>query len=105
MANARWLLLPLPCVGGVSCYLFSCLPAIPAELCGAYSCEGLEESKLIPLHSLHGMDGSPFAGSVPPNDMVNSHNVVAVKPGHSGMVIRYQVNDLTQTWLAEYFIA
>ena len=37
--------------------------------------------------------------------MVNSKSVVRVKPGNSGVVIRYQVDEFVHPWLAEHFIA
>ena len=37
--------------------------------------------------------------------MVNSESVVGVKPSDFGVVIGYQVNEFTYTWLVEYFIA
>ena len=58
------------------------------------------QSHPISLPSLHGVDGS-----APPIDTVNSKCVVGIKPGDSGVVIRYQVDDFTCTWSAECFIA
>ena len=66
---------------------------------------GLAESHPIPLPSLHDGDGSSFSGLVPPNDTVNSESVVGFKPGDSGVVIGYQVDDFTHTWSAEQFVA
>ena len=37
--------------------------------------------------------------------MVNSESVVGMKPGDSGVVIGYQVDDFIHTWLAEHFVA
>ena len=37
--------------------------------------------------------------------MVNSEAVVGIKPGHSGVVIWYQVDEFTCTWSAEHFAA
>ena len=45
---------------------------------GAYSFGGLAESHLIPLPFIHGREGSSFAASVPPNDMVNCESVVSL---------------------------
>ena len=43
-------------------------------------------------------EGSSFLGLVPSNDMVNSEFVVGIKPGDSGVVIRYQVDEFIHTW-------
>ena len=37
--------------------------------------------------------------------MVNSESVVGIKPGDSGVVIGYQVDEFTCTWSAEQFVA
>ena len=37
--------------------------------------------------------------------MVDSESVVVIKPGDSGMVIRYQIDEFTHTWSAEWFVA
>ena len=37
--------------------------------------------------------------------MVDPHSVMAVKPGDSGVVIGYQVDEFTGTWSAEQFVA
>ena len=71
---------------------------------GAYSFQGLAESHLIPLPSLQGGEGSSFLDLVPCSDMVNSESVVGIKPADSGMVIGYQVDELTHTWSAEQFV-
>ena len=42
---------------------------------------------------------------VPPDDTVNSESVMGIKPGDSGVVIGYQVDDFTHTWSAEWFVA
>ena len=72
---------------------------------GAYSFGGLAESQLIPPPSLHGGEGSSFPGLVPSNDMVNSESAMSIKPGDSGVVIGYQVDEFTPTWYAEQFVA
>ena len=36
-------------------------------------------------------------GLVPPNDMVDSESIVSMKPGDSGAVIGYQVNEFSHT--------
>ena len=78
----------------------------PSHLyCGAYSLGGLAESHLIPLPSLHDGEGSSFPGLVPLDDTVISESVMGVKPGDSGVVIGYQVDEFTCTWSAEQFVA
>ena len=37
--------------------------------------------------------------------MVNSESVVGIRPGDSGVLIGYQVDELTHTWSAEQFVA
>ena len=44
------------------------------------------------------LEESSFPGCIPPNDTINS--VVAVKPGYSGLVIGYQIDEYTHTCLA-----
>ena len=39
------------------------------------------------------------------NDTVNSKSVVGVKPGDSGVVIGYQVDEFTCLWSVECFVA
>ena len=56
---------------------------------------GAWQSHLIALPSLHGGEGSSFPGLLPSDDIVNSESVVAIKPGDSGVVIGYQVDELT----------
>ena len=60
---------------------------------------------MTPLSSLHDGEGSSVPGCVPPNDMVNYELVMDVKPGDSGVMTGYQVDEVTHTWLAECFIA
>ena len=66
---------------------------------------GAWQSHPIPVPSLHGGEGSSFPGLVPTNDTVNSESVVGIKPGDSGVVIGYQVDEFTSTWSAETFVA
>ena len=66
---------------------------------------GLAESWPITLPSLHGGEGSSFSGNAPPDDTVNSESLVCIKPGDSGVVIRYEVDEFTCIWSAECFIA
>ena len=42
---------------------------------------------------------------VPSDDTVDSESVMGVKPGDSGVVIGYQVDEFTGTWSAEQFVA
>ena len=64
---------------------------------GAYSFGGLAKSHLIPLPSLLGREGSSFPGLVPSNDTVDSESAMGIKPGDSGVVIWYQVDEFTHT--------
>ena len=59
----------------------------------------------IPLPSLHGGEQSSFIGLVPSIDTFNSESVIGIKPGDSGVVIGYQVDEFTCTWSAEWFEA
>ena len=42
---------------------------------------------------------------MPPDDAANSESVMGVKPGDSGVVIGYQVDESTHTWSVEQFVA
>ena len=72
---------------------------------GAYNFGGLAKSHLFLPPSLHIGEGLPFHGQIPANNTVNSEFVVGIKPGDSGVVIRYQVDKHTHTWSTEYFVA
>ena len=50
-----------------------------------------------------GQEGPPFPGLVPSDDTVNSESVMGIKPGDSGVVIGYQVDEFNCTWSAEQF--
>ena len=52
-----------------------------------------------------GGEGSSFPHLVPSNYMVNSKSVMGIKPGDSGVVIGYQVDEFTCTLSAEQFVA
>ena len=39
------------------------------------------------------------------DDAVDSDSVMGIKPGDSGVVIGYQVDEFTHTWSAEWFVA
>ena len=78
---------------------------MPQPFGGAYSLGGSVESHLIPLPSLHDGEGSSFPGLVPSDDAVDSDSVMGIKPGDSGVVIGYQVDEFTHTWSAEQFVA
>ena len=41
---------------------------------------------------------------VPSDDMVDSESVMGIKPGDSGVVIGYQVDEFTYIWSAEWFV-
>ena len=60
---------------------------------------------MIPPASLHCVEGSSFPGLVPSDDMVDSESAMGIKPGDSGVVIGYQVDEFTHTWSAEQFVA
>ena len=79
--------------------------AVPQSIGGVYSLGGSIESHLIPLPSLHDGEGSSFPGLVPSDDAVDSDSVMGIKPGDSGVVIGYQVDEFTCTWSAEQFVA
>ena len=66
---------------------------------------GSIENHLIPLPSLHDGEGSSFPGLVPSDDAVNPDSVMGIKPGDSGVVIGYQVDEFTCAWSAEQFAA
>ena len=51
-----------------------------------------------------GWKGS-FSASFPPDDMVDSKSVVVIKHFASGVVIGYQVDEFTCTWLVGCFTA
>ena len=42
---------------------------------------------------------------MPSDDAVDSDSVMGIKPGNSGVVTGYQVDELTHTWSAEQFVA
>ena len=65
----------------------------------------MAESHQNPPPSLHGVDGSSFPGLVPSDNTVNSESAVSIKPGDSGVVIGYQVDEFTHTRSAEQFLA
>ena len=64
---------------------------------GVYSLGDSAESHLIPPPSLHDGEGSSFPGLVPSDDTVHSESVMGIKPGDSGVVIGYQVDEFTCT--------
>ena len=51
------------------------------------------------------IQGSSFPGLVPSDDVVDSESVMGIKPGDSGVVIGYQVDECTCTWSAEWVVA
>ena len=79
--------------------------AVPQPIVGVYSLGGSIESHLIPPPSLRDGEGSSFPGLVPSDDAVHSDSVMGIKPGDSSEVIGYQVDEFTQTWSAEQFVA
>ena len=99
----EWLLPPLLWVGEPSATP-SAVPQPSHLYGGAYSLGGSVERHLIPPLSLHDGEGSSFPGLVPSDDMVDSESVMGIKPGDSGVVIGYQVDEFTCTWSAEQFV-
>ena len=92
------LLPPLLKQEGASCYSFSCSPAIPWIYLVIQLWElGRESSNPSAFPIWWG--GSSLPGCVPPDNMVNFKSVVGIKPGDSGVVIGYQVNEFTCIWL------
>ena len=77
--------------------------AVPQPFGGAYSLGDSVESHLIPPPSIHDGEGSSFPGLVPSDDEVNSDSLMGVKPGDSGVVIGYQVDEFSHTWSEEWF--
>ena len=77
----------------------------PNHLVGHTPLGASVESHLIPPPSLHDGEGSSFPGLVPSDDVVNSDSVMGIKPGDSGVVIGYQVDEFPGTWSAEQFVA
>ena len=83
----------------------SAVPQPSLLYAGVCSIGGLAESHPIPLPSLHGGEGCSVPGLVPSDDTVNSESAMAIKPGDSGVVIGYQVDEFTYIWSAEWFVA
>ena len=46
--------------------------------------------------------GYSFPGLISPNDAVNFQFVVGIKPGDFSVVIGYQADEFTYTWLVEH---
>ena len=59
---------------------------------------------MIPSPSMYGGEGSSFPGLDPSSDMVDSESGGS-KPGESGVMIQYQVDECTHTQSAEWFAA
>ena len=79
-------------------------PAIPSIWRDVQHCS-LAESHLTCPCLLHGGEGSSFPGLAPPNDIVNSESMVAIKASDSGVMIGYQVDKFTNTWSTKCFVA
>ena len=84
--------------------LIQLFPNHPIYMVG-HTALGAWQSHLIPLPSLHDGKGSSFPVLVPSDDMVNSESVMGIKPGDSGVVIGYQIDEFTCTWSTEQFVA
>ena len=78
-------------------------PSHPIYMVG-HTVLGAWQSHLIPPSSLHGREGSSFPGLVPSNDTVDSESMMGIKPGDSGVVIGYQVDEFACTWSAGQFV-
>ena len=65
---------------------------------------GLGRELPNPSTFLHGAEGSSVPCSAPSTDRSNSASLVGIKSGHSSVLIRYQVDECTHIWLAQYFI-
>ena len=65
----------------------------------------MAESHLIPLPSLHGGERSSVPGLVPSDDTVDSESMVDIKPGDSGVVIGYQVDEFNHVWSVAQVVA
>ena len=63
--------------------------------------EGLLHNYLILFPALHGEEESYLTCLVPPDNTVDSESVLGAKPGDSGVVIEYQLNNFTCTQLVE----
>ena len=80
--------------------------AVPQPIGGVYSLGDLCRELPDPsAPSLCDGEGSCFPGLVPSDDAVDSDSVMGIKPGDSGVVIGYQVDEFTHTWSAEWFVA
>ena len=76
----------------------------PSNVYGGNTTLGAQQNHLILLPSLHGREGSSFPVCV--NLMMQwTQSVLGVKPGDSGVVIGYQVDELSDICLGEHFIA
>ena len=64
---------------------------------GAYSLWGSAEHHPFPPPYLHDGQGSSFPDLVPSDDVGNSESVMGIKPGDSGVVIEYQVDEFIST--------
>ena len=71
---------------------------------GTYSFGGLAVIQSLHLPYMVGR-GLLFQVVSHPHDMVNSESVVGIKPHDSDVVIGYQVDKFTCTWLVEGFVA
>ena len=100
----EWLLPPLLWVGGSLMLLNQQFHSLPIYMVG-HTALGAWQSHPTPLPSLHGGEGSSFPGLFPSDDMVNFETAMGIKPGDSGVVIGYQVDEFTHTWSAEWFLA
>ena len=96
--------LPPPALNGGNLLLLSQLSSSHSNYMVGHTALGDLQSHPIPPPSLHGREGSSFPGLVPSDDMVDSESVVGIKPGDSGVVIGYQVDEFAHTSSVEQFV-
>ena len=87
----EWLFHPLPGVGEPSATQLA-VPQPYHLYGGVYSFGGLAESP-DPSAFLACGEGSSFPDLVPSHDMVNSESAMGIKPGDSGVVIGYHIDE------------
>ena len=77
-------------------------PAIPAIWWGIKIC-GLSKESPDPSAFPTWVGRSLFSGGASHIDMVNTKSVFGIKLDDFGVLIRYQVDECTHTWLLEHF--
>ena len=89
--------------GTASCYSFSCPPGIP-PIWWSRQLSWFGRKSANPS-AIPTWQGGVFFSRLFSTSNVMANSVVGVKPGDSGMVIGYQVDEFTCTWSSEFFIA